>query len=178
MDRNYFCWLCKHVGADKRKYHHVMNTLDHVKFRAFVPNDDNREEDGLQLRRQYLDELGDNDWAYADTIMEPECSVLEMMIALCYRLEFETAQSRWEKTPEEWFWILIDNLGLSDATDGPCNTLAVRNRVRSTILGLVNRTYEANGEGGLFPLKYPKHDQKTIEIWYQMTEYIMENYPI
>ena len=43
---------------------------------------------------------------------------------------------------------------------------------------MLAREYSDNGHGGLFPLKNPKKDQRKVEIWYQMTEYINENYPI
>ena len=33
-----------------------------------------------------------------------------------------------------------------------------------------------NGTGGLFPLKRPRVNQRRVEVWYQMSEYLMENY--
>jgi len=102
-----------------------------------------------------------------------------MLIGLAYRLEFETAQSKWEKTVSEWFWILIDNLGLICCdNDAYFTNSKVGSDVPETIGRMLSREYEADGEGGLFPLKNPKKDQRRIEIWYQMTSYILENYPI
>ena len=57
----------------------------------------------------FLEEVGQTGLI---SLPDGPCTVLEMLIALSYRLEFETAQSKWEKTVSEWFWILIDNLGL------------------------------------------------------------------
>ncbi len=55
---------------------------------------------------------------------------------------------------------------------------------------MVERTYKRNGEGGLFPLRgpkccgdvlieegvYPLRDQRGVEIWYQMCDWMLENY--
>jgi hypothetical protein len=46
-------------------------------------------------------------------------------------------------------------------------------RVIEDILDIfVERKYDPNGYGGLFPLRCPKHDQREIEIWYQFNEYL------
>jgi hypothetical protein len=37
------------------------------------------------------------------------CSMLEMLIALCYRLEFEDGREM-----DEWFWELMKNLDLGN----------------------------------------------------------------
>jgi len=177
MNNKYFNYLCNQI-ADDRKYDHLLGAMDSVKFRQIVANDDNRAEDGKKLREDFIDRNPDIDEIDIELLMEGECSVLEMMIALSNRLEFETAQSKWEKTPKEWFWILVDNLGLSEFDNYLYVKGDVRNRVREILYGLVRREYGSDGNGGLFPLKNPKHDQRKIEIWYQMTEYIMENYPM
>ena len=97
-----------------------------------------------------------------------------MLIALAQRLEFETALSKWEKSTAQWFWVLINNLGLDTFTDENFDMEAVQEKVQI----FLDRKYEKNGEGGLFPLKNPKEDQRRIEIWYQMSAYLFENYPI
>ena len=35
-----------------------------------------------------------------------------------------------------------------------------------------------DGVGGFFPLKYPKRDQKYLEIWYQLEDFVLENYEV
>lgn len=177
MKNKYFNYLCDLI-TDDRTYDHLLGAMDSVKFRQLIANDDNRAEDGKKLREDFIDLNPDMDEQDIELLMEGECSVLEMMIALSKRLEFETAQSKWEKTPKEWFWILIDNLGLLNVDNHEYMKLECRNWVRDVLFCFVRREYDNDGFGGLFPLKYPKHDQTKIEIWYQMSEYIMENYPI
>jgi hypothetical protein len=48
--------------------------------------------------------------------------------------------------------------------------------VNQILTNLVERTYQKNGKGGLFPLKQPAKDQRRVEIWYQMAAYLNENY--
>jgi len=39
---------------------------------------------------------------------------------------------------------------------------------------VIHRKYKANGEGGFFPLKETNNDQRDVELWYQMSEYVLE----
>ena len=130
----------------------------------FVPNDDNRLEDGRLLRYDFIaeEELdADREW------MELGCSFLEMLVALSYRLSFEDGQPA-----EFWFAQLLDNLGLKDCTDASPYPPADIDQVLDTVIW---RTYRANGRGGLFPLRRPQQDQREVEIWYQLSAYLIEN---
>lgn len=163
----YFDFLCDLVDKHNM-YSELLVVLHRVEFFSLIPNDDNREEDGKQLRKTFIDEEGQHALSQSDY---GPCTVLEMLIALAFRLEFETAQSRWEKTTCEWFWILIDNLGLIE-----CGNRTDEIKIKVGIF--LNRHYNSDGNGGLFPLKNPKKDQRRVEIWYQMSAYIIENYPM
>ncbi|MGE5418510.1 MAG: hypothetical protein ACM3N1_00240, partial [Accumulibacter sp.] len=87
-----------------------------------------------------------------------------------------TAEPRQKDKTFRWFWELMENVGLNKFTDDDYfdmgGTLKI-NHILGTVLG---RTYKRNGEGGLFPIKKTIKDQKKIEIWYQMCEYLNENY--
>ena len=39
----------------------------------------------------------------------------------------------------------------------------------------IYREYERNGKGGMFPLKTPSGNQKKVQLWYQLAEYLIEN---
>ena len=171
MDR-YFDYLCRIVGK-RKKYENLLRTLYDMVFYSLIPYDDNREEDGLRLRENFIYEQGQHALSFFD-FNNNNCTVLEMLIGLSQRLNFETALSKWEKSPSEWFWILLNNLGLDIYTDDNFNEQIVREKIKI----FLDRQYGENGEGGLFPLKYPRRDQRTVELWYQMSDYILENYPI
>jgi hypothetical protein len=72
----------------------------------------------------------------------------------------------------EWFWLLLDNLHLSQLSDARSG---VSNKVQKTIDIFLSRKYQPNGFGGLFPLKHPIQNQQEVEIWYQFHAYIYEN---
>ena len=170
MRNRYFDFLCRIVGRED-EYGKLLNDLHQIEFYSLVPHDDNRAEDGKQIRERFMDEEGLHALSQSDL---GECTVLEMLIGLSFRLEFETAQSCWEKTPDEWFWILIDNLDLTHCNDGRYSLA----EVTKNVLNFLSRHYNSNGDGGLFPLNTSKRDQRRVEIWYQMSDYILENYPI
>lgn len=174
MKNRYFDFLCNIVGRTY-EYTKMLGELHGIEFYSLIPNDDNRCEDGKQLREKFNNEEGQQALSQSDL---GECTVLEMLIGLSFRLEFETMSSRWEKTPSEWFWILIDNLGLEWCDDAMYEQTESRDEITTKIKVFIDRQYKSDGNGGLFPLRNPRKDQRRIEIWYQMSAYILENYPI
>lgn len=177
MADRYFNFLCNITGK-KQTYSMLLEELHNTAFYSLIPNDENRCEDGTQLRENFLNEEGRQALSFCDI---GECTMLEMLLALSFRLEFESMSGEWEKTPREWFWILVNNLGLSHCTNQTIEEVDERN-VLDDIDGILRRFlergYERNGNGGLFPLKNAKKDQRRVEIWYQMSAYMLENYPV
>ena len=163
----YFVHLGGLVGEEADNYFNMLNILHNMDFYSLIPNDDNRGEDGKQLRD-----------GFHLSVNLKNCTVFEMLVGLSIRLEFETAQSQWEKTVAEWFWILIDNLGLGLYDDDMYKSMKPRAEIEEIVQKMLDRKYDCNGNGGLFPLKNPRKDQRKVEIWYQMSEYLIENYPI
>lgn len=68
----------------------------------------------------------------------------------------------------QWFWGMIQNLGLRSQTD----TVFNETRVRDSISRFLRRDYEPNGQGGLFTVKNSPVDMREIEIWSQMWRFI------
>lgn len=166
----YLDYLCNIVGK-ANKYGCLLEQLHEIEFYSLVPNDDNREADGTHLRNMFIEEEGQ----HASSFMpRGGCTVLEMLIGLAFRLEFELLGGQYEQPPSYWFWVLIGNLGLSRCTDDRFRREDVRNIVQI----LLDRQYSTNGRGGLFPLKVSQRDQRRVEIWYQMSAWVIENYPI
>lgn len=171
----YFDFLCDIVWdshAEKHPQIILFDQLYNMEYIWLIPNDDNRYEDGIALRDTFIDEGGQ-----AHALPFGPCTVLEMLIGLSYRLVLEIEQSRWEKSTNEWFWVLIDNLGLNFRHDEYGFPPDYVDLIVEKVNNFMHRHYKYNGNGGLFPIKRPKHDQRKIEIWYQMSEYVLENYP-
>jgi hypothetical protein len=169
LEEVYFNWLYHKVASvlvptPSLSFYTVLRDLHATEFVWLLSGDDNRAQDGLDVRSQFLREAylpHDSHW------MSIGCSVLEMMIAFAIKAEFET-----DMTMREWFWLFMENLDLSDLNDTHADVTA---KVTKTMDAFVWRTYRRNGRGGMFPLKNPQHDQTKVEIWYQFCEYLIEN---
>lgn len=170
LDEVYLPWLYGQVcdvelKNPSRTYWSLFRQLYNKEFIWLIPNDDNRAEEGRFLRVEFLDEekIGGVDPSWMDL----GCSMLEMLIALARRLSFEDGAE-----PKAWFWQLLENLGLDTYND----RVGVRTQVVNEILErVIMRTYAPDGSGGLFPLKSPREDQRKVEIWYQLSEFLVEH---
>lgn len=167
LENLYFNWLCAKVTLDPRReeeYWCLLRKLHTTEFAWFLIGDDNRAEDGKELRREFLLQADIPDNVEWRTVLG--CSVLEMLIALGRRGEWLAGGHTYL-----WFWRFIENLGLSTYTDPGYDDEFV-----SLVLeDLVWRRYQPNGEGGIFPIRNPSEDQRQVEIWYQFSEYLAEN---
>lgn len=170
LDELYLTWLYSHIGdpelkRSSRSYWMLARQMYTTEFFWYVPNDDNRAEDGKFLREEFIETLGlediDPDW------MDLGCSMLEMLIGLSRRLSFIG-----EGEPRGWFWHLVDNLGLR--YDDRTRRNYPAGHVDDVLNHVMWRTYKANGAGGLFPLKHPERDQRDVELWYQLSAYLLE----
>lgn len=177
VDEAYFEWLYDQAHRERGEnspltYTIVSGLMHGIIFNDSVPNDDNRSADGRELRDRFLEEnketfkrFGPDEWNFYSS----PCTFFEMLVALCYRCDFQV-----ELGVSNWFYIFIQNLNLKQYAD---NDYAVKDKGKITrVLNIVNnRTYRPSGSGGLFPLREPKQDQRKIELWYQMSAYVIEN---
>jgi hypothetical protein len=76
----------------------------------------------------------------------------------------------------EWFWKILENAGLDLYDDGAFYGHHGNTEVNEILNKIINREYRRDGKGGLFPLKRTNKDQRKVELWYQMNEYLVENY--
>lgn len=173
LDDAYLEWLYGKVGAIRnrnpaRSYWKLIKQLYATQFIWFIRNDNNRSADGLDLRIEFLEETDyDIDDPY-HLWMDMECSMLEMLIALSRRLAFETDDSE-----VRWFWRLMQNLEIDRYTD-ELYEISIQEEVEEALYRVNNRTYSRDGVGGLFPLRNARRDQRKVELWYQMSSYLLE----
>lgn len=168
FNKQYLTWLYARIGSTQetrktRTFWSLCHQLYSRNFVWLIANDDNRVEDGRELRYEFLDSVHissrDPNW------LEQGCSVLEMLIGVSERLSFLD-----DRTALSWFWELLNNLGLNGCTDSNYDSAYVDDILTT----LVFRQYEPNGQGGLFPMHNPRQDQRKVEIWYQLNQYILE----
>lgn len=173
LDDAYLTWLHSQLVSPRlknpaRTFWCLTRQLYKKEFVWYVPNDDNRIEDGKDLRHEFVEVSGitnpDPVW------LDMECSVLEMLLGLSRRLSFEA-----EGEPRDWFWHLLGNLDLQKYNDKNYNALA-EEAIDSKLDILIWRNYSPDGRGGLFPLKHPREDQRVVELWYQLAAYLDEQF--
>lgn len=192
VEGTYFNWLCDLVDVNQadKSYYILARTLHKREFYGFVPNDDNRAKDGQKLREDFAIEnsyemkqgkMIVNDDIYNKYIHElvGPCSVFEMMVALAKRIENDILfDPEKEDLMKIIFWEMIKNLGLDSLTDDDYYDKNGSYICMKVLNNLLSRHYKRNGHGGLFPLRHAKTDQRKVEIWYQMSAYLDENYKI
>lgn len=160
-DYEYYEWLVAQVDIPNGKtYAGLFERIHNVEFVWTVPNDDNRIQDGLDLRLEFANER------VIDLNLET-ATMLEILISLSRRAAFTGGGH-----PERWAWQFLKNLRLYKISD-PLTEEKTK-RINDILDTLIWRTYRPDGKGGFFPLKNPMDDQTKIELWYQMNVYVME----
>ena len=171
----YFDWMCELINHDEYdenlSYKKLLCYLDNVEFTYILEMDENRAQDGIDLRYRFGYEVGYSRELIEDHLDDRPCSILEMMVALSIRCEEGIMDDPdiGDRTGK-WFWDMISSLGLDDMTDSRFD----EKRLSRVIHRFLCRAYKPNGEGGLFTLKYHRQDMRDIEIWYQMMWHLDE----
>lgn len=166
----YFEWIyelvCRNRYAKQISFRKLLMYLHSTEFTYFVPNDDNRAEDGIDLRDRFILSNGYEDGC---NYLDGPCSILEMMVALAIRCEESIMDDPgFGDRTNQWFWGMIVSLGLGSMTDDRFD----KGYVADAVERFLNREYAPNGKGGLFTIRNCTRDLRTIEIWYQMCWYL------
>lgn len=161
----YFDWLYDQIQGGN--YVLLCQLMHETTFRVLVDYDENRVGDVNELRHNFMtmtriEPLDESD------LMLPDATIFEVLVCLARRAEDQT-----NLPMQVWFGMFIENLGLRYCTD---DEFASHRRRAVQILQRFNdRLYRPNGQGGLFPLRNPRGDQRLVELWYQMGYYLTEN---
>lgn len=163
--------LCSDL-CHPNNYNELFEKLCSIKFYSRIINDDNRIEDGRDLRLRFSE--SNPNWSYRDVYLylyDLDCSVLEMMLALALRCE-ETIIGDYDigDRTHIWFNNMLSSLHLDGMTDSNYDEDYIDKRIDI----FLKHKYESNGKGGLFTLKNPPEDLRKCEIWYQMCWYLTE----
>lgn len=182
--RLYLPWLKRQVRGDGYKF--LFEQLHNTPFRwnRHVPMDENRESDGRNLRRIFCEDVG----CRHEIDLEHPASFLEVLVALAMQMDDLVIVRDEEYTGAwTWFWELLHNCGLEKFTDEYCQRIGYRKaeaEIEVICDRVMDRKYNCTGRGGLFPMprhsgrigrhdRYLEEDQRSVELWYQMNEYVL-----
>jgi hypothetical protein len=171
LENLYFNWLCAQVLQIRHRtpsntYDTLFKTLHNTEFAWLLSGDDNRAEDGKDLRREFL--ISGDIPDHPEWRTQVPCSVFEMLIAFSRRAEFNS-----ETSAHEWFWEFLRNLNLHQAHDSSgVDPL----EIQEVLEHFMWRNYRSDGDGGLFPLRDSPRDQTEVEIWYQFCDYLVDQH--
>lgn len=172
---DYYNWLINLTNgwcSDKRNYKKLMHKLFSKAFKSPIDNDKNRASDGIEMRMRFIEESG-LDYTYRDVYLylNSPCKMLEMMAALACRCE-EHIMSDPELGDRThiWFYDMLVSMHINNLTDNNYDDDAAEEAINRVIF----RTYEPNGDGGLFTVDHPQYDMRYAEIWYQLNWYLAE----
>jgi hypothetical protein len=178
LNDKYFKWLLGILGFKEFtscRYISMLSYLYSVDFKLTDPivgHDDNRLNDGFELRADYSNSFTDPD--LPDIFGEP-VSVLEVLVAFARRIDDDIMYDG-TLHASKWFFIMIDNLGMTNFTDDRLGIDWTIDDVEQIINIWMSRQFDFDGTGSIFPVKTTTFDQRNVEMWYQMQEWFNENY--
>lgn len=186
LEELYFEWLLTRLDSDgvHEGVAYLCGLLHGNVFRRRVGNDVNRAADGANLRKDFLTQFEDADFDphVTNYLLDMECTWLEMLIALASALDY-----LYDGGVEGRFLELCGNLGFNPIMQlNRPNDSAYLERseedqehdfrtVEHALSVVDNNEFDANGNGGIFPLRKNGHpDQREVEIWDQHAAYFRE----
>mgnify|MGYP006988995765 CR=1 FL=1 len=151
----YYHWLVNIIGGEG-EYSELLKFLFDTEFIWIIDGDYNRAADGEYLRRVYK---GKN------TPSTP-CSMLEMMVALSVRIEDDIMYDpQFGDRTAQWFWSMIENMGLLNMKDGHFNPILCNE--------IVHNIMTRKGKKDLFfcsTFSFQKWNK--LEIWQKMCAWL------
>ena len=172
----YFEWMyhlvCNDEKYNKLSFRKLLYFLYSVDFFPQIEMDENRRIDGINFRYRFGYENGYSDEYIKRYLDTKECSILEMMLALAYRVEEQImADISYGNRTGQWFWVMIVNLGLGQMDDAKFD----KGYCTYVIDTFLQRRYLDNGKGGLFVVNHPRRNMQDVDIWCQFMWYLDEN---
>lgn len=172
INNEYFEWIysivCNDRSYSKLSYRRLLMFLHRKKFVYRIKMDINRAIDGCDFRYKFGYEIGYTKEEIKKYLDTRPCSILEMMVALAFRLEEMLMDDIEEgNRTGQWFWTMIVNLGLGNMSDSKFD----KDYCEFVIDRFLKLEYEKNGKGGLFSI-YDDRDMREAEIWDQAMWYL------
>lgn len=159
---DYFDWLLQRIGCQGDGYRATYLIMNDIPFRYFVMDDENRMEDGLRLRDEYMYENN-----LDETVAMPvwpfdrhRASVFEVLVGIVLRMDDQGFDMR----RDSWMHMFLENLGINEHNKQDVGF------VRNAVNRFVERRYDPDGYGGLFQC-LSGADMSRLSIFDQMVEF-------
>lgn len=164
---DYYMWLLDRIDAlrgEHSNYSLLAQQLFSTEYTYAFELEKNRAMAGLNLRKLFAQEYG----VYLEDVQSGPCSVLEMIIAISETIAFDKSAPT-----SKWFWLIMDNLGLTSQDDSHYD----ENYISDVLNVWLFRQYDSCGHGSLFPIPDYDGDVRNMETWDQMNVYLTRLYP-
>lgn len=182
----YFRWLMNKVINnpiyESYMYETLLRYLDSIIFLVHPdhPLDDNRRDDGFQMRYKYAS-ANSLDYAMVlDQLHDKFVSVFEMMVGFSYRTWDQVMQG-YPSTPDPSyiFWMMVENLNLHTQTNSKFDQQIVDYAVDK----MMGYKISKRGVGGLFRIRNCQQglinvDMRKDDLWYQMSRWSVEMWDV
>ena len=184
LKTEYVCYLMNRAQIEAAGDFGYLKLCEKLQATEFVPildMDENRCFECRNLRKDFAEGLDESVSDILDDLLSENGTMMELLTVLAEKMAYDLADSEFECGTGKWFKELLENCGLIEicnevyARSGPDGTDDYVNDILETIN---TRSFGWDGEGSLFPLRWPKEDQRKIELIIQMNNYIEENYDI
>lgn len=183
LSQLYLEWLLRLINADNyqgKSYIKLCSLLNKIPFNPIMKLDVNRNSDVQSLLREtYIQSQSDWYRLNNDEIMELPTwpvSFLELIISLAMRIDLDFMREiNGIDNTRIYFWVLVRNLGFLSFDDDDWNEdsiISVVNRLNI----VQERKYDFNGNGGLFPLENAEIDQRNVQIWNQLCQFVSQKF--
>ena len=183
LSQLYLEWLLRLINADNYKgksYIKLCSLLNKIPFEPVMKLDKNRSSDVQSLLREtYIQSQSDWYRLSNDEIMELPTwpvSFLELIISLAMRIDLDFMREiNGIDNTRIYFWVIVRNLGFLSFVDDNWNEdsiISVVNRLNI----VQERKYDFNGNGGLFPLENAEMDQRNVQIWNQLCQFVNQRF--
>lgn len=178
--------LDKHDNNPKLSKRAFAKKLHQIPFKKYDEGDDSRAADGTGLRYQFAMSMRDAYFSELDydefktnfsEACDFPCTTLEMMVGLSDKMEAIMADPDYPDRHVQWISKMISSLGITGYRQEIIDvTPDWEKNIEEAIDRLYKRTYEANGDGGLFYIigisgeDIP--DMRQLSIWDQAMAYL------
>ena len=165
-----------------RGYLSLCSLLQETEFIPIVEMDENRCSDCRNLRMEFANDVSEPEYIdILDGMLSENGTMMELLTVLAEKIEYEMADSEYEASTRKWFLEMLTNCGLGDADNEHFeedSSGRLSEDVACILDTVIFRKFGWDGENGLFPLRWPRGDQRYEELIVQMNNYLEENYDI